>query len=435
MKPKLKQVIAKPNNTSIIIYYSYNGEELRFPTGVKISNKKYSSGKFADWDYSRNAVKSNIVGYEAINEKIQATVNKANSILGEYFKKNITPTPSQLEKLLLSNEQTLIANSTSLITDLFSKFHQAKNEQFTATNTLASLKDFTSTKNLIADFETYKEVAYQVHQFDLLWCRDILNFMRLPHKNEPDKNKFYTTFGSLAGKTARKRFDIIIQFADYLKDSKIINYDLVDSIKNFRRKEIKVPKSEKTTLTIEEVIKLYDHKFDILKHDQIKDTFVFICLTGLRYSDYLLFDKKFIRKSSKSDDLIYEKKAQKTKGSSGLNYKIPLCDIAIEILKKYDYKLPDLANPNELIKAALVEANLFNEPTQKIDKITGKEKMRFECISMHKGRDTFITNLVDVTPLNQLMKYTGHSKLSTLQGYIDTSREVDTNPIKNFNRK
>jgi integrase len=55
---------------------------------------------------------------------------------------------------------------------------------------------------------------------------------------------------------------------------------------------------------------------------------------------------------------------------------------------------------------------------------------------MHKGRDSFITNLVDSTPLNTLMKYTGHSKLSTLQGYIDTNREVETDPIiKAFNRK
>ena len=43
---KIKYVIAKPNNTSIIIYYSLRGKEMRFPTGVRISNSKYKSGKY-----------------------------------------------------------------------------------------------------------------------------------------------------------------------------------------------------------------------------------------------------------------------------------------------------------------------------------------------------------------------------------------------------
>ena len=61
--PKIKYVIAKPNNTSIIIYYSYRGKEMRFPTGIRISNSKYKSGKYQDWDYSQNLVKSNVLGY------------------------------------------------------------------------------------------------------------------------------------------------------------------------------------------------------------------------------------------------------------------------------------------------------------------------------------------------------------------------------------
>lgn len=53
--------------------------------------------------------------------------------------------------------------------------------------------------------------------------------------------------------------------------------------------------------------------------------------------------------------------------------------------------------------------------------------------SLKDLKDIFLIS--QLTPLNQLMKFTGHSKLSTLQGYIDPSREVDTNPIKIFNRK
>ena len=39
-KLKLKRVIAKPNNTSICIYYSKDGIEMMFPTGISISSER-----------------------------------------------------------------------------------------------------------------------------------------------------------------------------------------------------------------------------------------------------------------------------------------------------------------------------------------------------------------------------------------------------------
>jgi hypothetical protein len=74
----------------------------------------------------------------------------------------------------------------------------------------------------------------------------------------------------------------------------------------------------------------------------------------------------------------------------------------------------------------------LNTYTQIIDKETGNYKRRYEAITLHKGRDSFITNLVDTTPLNELMKYTGHKKPSTLQGYIDKKRPVKMDYVKIF---
>ena len=62
--------------------------------------------------------------------------------------------------------------------------------------------------------------------------------------------------------------------------------------------------------------------------------------------------------------------------------------------------------------------------TEEKDKKTGEYLKRYKAISWHNGRDTFITNMVYNTPINELMIYTGHSKLSTLQGYIDFSRTI-----------
>lgn len=435
MKTKLKQVIAKPNNTSIVIYYSKDGDEMKFPTGLSISNKKNKARKFSDWDYTRNTVKPSVQDYETINEKIGKAVEKANRILLDLYKKNITPSSDELLFLLSSDEEQIIANANTFIVDAYEEFYKIKSEKFNANGTPASLKDFTSTKHLIKDFETYKDVNYKIYQFIPTWYREMLNFMKIPHEDDVIGNKHYISDGAMRAKTCKKRFDIFVQFSEYLKEKKLCTQDFIDELKKFRKREIKVPKTDKVTLDIDEIYSVYDYNFKTQSHEIVRDVFVFLCLTGLRYQDYIKFDTKFIKPSKISGDKIYERKATKTKGSSGLNYQIPVCDIALEILEKYNYRLPQPSNPNKEIKEALKETNLFNDPSQIIDKKTGLEKMKYECISMHKGRDSFITNLVDVTPLNQLMKYTGHSKLSTLQGYIDSSREVDTTPIKIFNRK
>ena len=401
MKLSLKRVYAKPNNTSIIIYYSKDGKEMRFPTGISISAEKYNkTGRYKQWDYTANMLKPGIKDYESSKKKIEDLVNKGNDILISLFNNNITPTVAELENLLVTQEEKTIANSNALITELYQLFYNIKSAQFAATNTLISLKDFTSTKNLINDFETYTNRNYKIYQLNNTWCREMLNFMRIPHVDEVLTGKKYKTDGALGPKTCRKRFDIFIQFAEYLKENKIYSQETIDELKKFRRTNIKVPKPDKITLDIDEIHELYEYKFDKKKHEIISDVFVFICVTGLRFTDYKIFNKNFIQKSRDSETLIYERKATKTKGSSGLNYKIPLCEIAIEIIKKYDYKLPLPSNPNEDIKNALKEANLFTQSTNIIDKKTGIEKLRFECISMHKGRDSFITNLVDSTPLN-----------------------------------
>lgn len=435
-KLKLKRVVAKPNNTSICVYYSHLGQEMLFPTGISISSNKYKTGLYKDWDYNDNMVKPSVENYESSKKRIEDLVKKGNDILTELFNQSVVPTAKELKDLLSKEQKTTLISKNNSIIDLYESFYKTKEEQFIANGTPISLKDFTSTKNLIKDFDVYKEEIHKIYQFNTIWCGEMLNFMKISHDDDIEKGKYYITNGKLKPKTSKKRFDIFVQFSEYLKSHKLITQETIDEIKKFRKLNIKVPKTDKVTLDIDEIYTLYEYKFDNEEYEKVKDTFVFLCLTGMRYGDYLNFDKRFIQPSKITKVPVYERKAIKTKESSGLNYKIPLCDLALEILKKYDYKLPKVTNPNETIKKALKITELFEEPVTIYDKHTGVEKLKYECISMHKGRDSFITNLVDTTPLNTLMKYTGHSKLSTLQGYIDTNRDVETEPIiKAFNRK
>ncbi len=156
MKVKLKFVVAKPNNTSIIIYYSKNGEEMRFPTGISISKKTNAKGKYVDWDYDSHKVRPGVIDYEISNDTITELVNRGNYILNELYKKGISPSAKELEDKLSTNQKVIYENNNSYITDLFDLFHKVKEEQFNSSGSISSLKDFTSIRNLLKDFDTYK---------------------------------------------------------------------------------------------------------------------------------------------------------------------------------------------------------------------------------------------------------------------------------------
>ena len=82
----------------------------------------------------------------------------------------------------------------------------------------------------------------------------------------------------------------------------------------------------------------------------------------------------------------------------------------------------------------LKESNLFSEVTLAEDAETGRQLKRYELLSMHRGRDTFITNLINIVPLHELMSYTSHEKLSTLQKYIDYTRDINPEYVKIFDK-
>jgi hypothetical protein len=213
--------------------------------------------------------------------------------------------------------------------------------------------------------------------------------MKTPHEDDVEGGKFYITDGENGAKRCKKVFDIFVQFTQYLKEIKVTTQETIDLIKSFRKTNIKVPKTEKVTLNIEEIHALYDFKFDLEKHNIARDVFVFICLTGLRREDYKHFSKFHIKNTS-SGIKVYDKLARKTKGSSGVNYKIPLCDISVEILEKYDYKPPLPIKINRDIKDALEITGMFDDPTIIIDKKTTGEMRGADLVAKFNA---FISNI------------------------------------------
>lgn len=413
---------------------------MRYSTGVRVESTKDKNGKYTGWDYTNNRLKlppsnSNnrylIATLETKQKKIDELFNKANSLINDYFVKGSVMYPEFLESLLNSREAVQFEKANTSFFEYFNQFLERKRQHFNARGKIVSLKDYNSTLLLLKDFEQFKKIDLRVEHFTNLWLEDLVNYMASKHPKFYGQHKVNSK-GEMASSTIRKRLDIISEFFGYLKELKVVTIEQDELIRKFK-KGVKKQPTQKETLDISEIHKLYKFKFKQKSHEQIRDLFVFLCLTGIRYQDLIDFDKKFIRNSKTGDGLIYVKAASKT----SLDYNIPLCKIVIEILEKYNYELPKITGQygNRAIKEALEVTKLFNDYTQLKDKETKEYKKRFEVITLHKGRDSFITNLVDTTPLNELMKYTGHKKLSTLQGYIDKKRSVKMDYIKIFDLK
>ncbi len=435
---KHKQATVRLNNSTVVIYYSFKGDDMRFPTGVKLEGIKGKDGKYPSWDYKNNRLKilpnngtnrNAIKALEAKQNRIDELLNRANTLINDYFSRGMEMYPKHLSNLLNKVEELKYTAANASFFEYFNQFFERKKEHFTVRGKIISLKDYNSTLLLLKDFEKFKDYDLRIEYINNLWLEDFVNYMSSKHPQYYGDYKVNSE-GEMANSTIKKRLDILAEFFTFLKELKVVTVEQEEMVRKFK-KSIKRQPTRKETLDILEIHKLYQFKFKEQSDIQIKDLFVFLCLTGIRYQDLVSFDKKFIRESKTGDGFVYVKAASKT----SLDYNIPLCNIVLEILKKYNYELPKISGQygNRAIKEALRKTQLFDDYTQIINKKTKDFKRRYEAITLHKGRDSFITNLVDTTPLNELMKYTGHKKLSTLQGYIDKKRPVKMDYIKVFN--
>lgn len=92
-------------------------------------------------------------------------------------------------------------------------------------------------------------------------------------------------------------------------------------------------------LTEEELEMIRSCKINVPSIDRVRDLFLFQCYTGLAYADFEKFD--FERDvEERNGKYIVSDRRKKTNE----DYNIVLLSPAIEILKKYDYKLPVITN-------------------------------------------------------------------------------------------
>src|SRR5829696_900376 len=152
------------------------------------------------------------------------------------------------------------------------------------------------------------------------------------------------------------------------------------------------------TLTVNELMKIFSHRFQEDRLEKVKDVFCFSCFTGLRFSDVVGLKRDNI---FESDIRITIKKTQETT-------RIPLNQYALSILSKYasdENPLPVISSQrtNEYLKEIGKELQI-NEPVRIIRYIGNEILQRVvqvvntnndynaKCIENNKKENNYISH-------------------------------------------
>jgi integrase len=195
-------------------------------------------------------------------------------------------------------------------------------------------------------------------------------------------NLFVFLLGFMSNNTAIQKMKQVKRVIRFAVDE---GYIKVSPYKITLKKE----KKEVQPLTIKEVNTIRKKKIDIGRLAKIRDLFIFECYTGLAFTDLMsLNDNDFHVDESGHKWII--KKRHKT----NVVATIPLLPIALEILDKYNNKLPHMSNVK------------YNAYLKEIGDICGIKK----SLHSHLARHTWATILLNAgMDMVSVSKCLGHS--------------------------
>lgn len=148
------------------------------------------------------------------------------------------------------------------------------------------------------------------------------------------------------------------------------------------------------------------------KLDRVRDLFVFSAYTSLAYADVMNFNFKH---DVVQDDGQYYIDGKRIK--TGSEFYTPILEPAMDVLKKYDYKLPKISNQ---------KANDYLKLIQ--EKMGLRHKLTF-----HIARHSFATLAITYgVPIEVVAQMLGHKNVKTTQIYAKILKDTLKKQAKNF---
>lgn len=179
-------------------------------------------------------------------------------------------------------------------------------------------------------------------------------------------------------------------------------------------------------ITLAERNKLYDATIVIERLAQVRDIFIFQCLTGGRIGDLTKWTKSNINNG------VLSYIAGKTKENKPKTITVPLTAKAIEILSRYDLPdkklLPFISDQkyNEYLKELFEAVGLKRIVTRQHPTTRDQENVRLcDIVSSHMARRTFVGNMYGKIDSGIIGSMSGHVPNSkAFARYHDVSQEL-----------
>lgn len=372
----------KSGKAPIFCRITVNGERAEFSVNEKIEPPK--------WDTSSHRVKGRSELARVTNDHLDIIESKIKSHYNKCIENSDTASANLLKDLISGKQQR--------------KYYLIK--VFEENNRLVKMEE--GSKYVKATVQRYETCLLRLKKFiqkqysaeDIELAKLNLNFIRRFEIYLRTEYKIYDN----ATMNYLKRLKKVIHFAmalGYIDRDPFMQYKTA-------YKEV-----NRGYLTSDELKRIEEKKFRIKRLDRVRDVFVFVCYTGLSYSDLKLLTPGSISKGINGKNwIIYERK------KTGVRASIPILSKAQAIIDKYKSD-PECVADNMLLP---VKSNQkLNSYLSEIAELCEIDKH----VTMHLGRHTFATTvtLTNGVPLETVSKMLGHSSLKTTQIY---SKVVDT---------
>ncbi|WP_224489560.1 tyrosine-type recombinase/integrase [Robertkochia flava] len=370
-------------------YFKEEGKKFVYSTGEKIAPDHWSFDenrpklKGSKKDSNAITIKNQLGRYsDAFEEKLYQCKSTREIItsktLKEHFNETFKKAPTKKDLFFMAYEEFMVEKR------MLKQWKSATEKRYK--NVRNILKGFMAVRGYNITFSTINKRFYAEFTD---YCYSDLNH---------------------ASNTFSRNVGYLVTFMHWAVKSR---YTYNQAFLDFERPKIVETKQE--VLTLEQVEEIFQFNCKTKKLEHAKDLFVFQCLTGLRYSELRLVNKRVVK--GRQLEIKEDKNTDKPER------KIPLSPICLYILKKYDYKLPVISNQkqNEYIKDFLEEAEYNHEVEYSRVKNTEKEtKVDFfhNRISTHTARRTFATIMRNKgVPDKTIMEMTGHKDYKTFNIY------------------
>jgi integrase len=376
----------KADRSVLRLYFNYNGKVLKYSTKINVEQRL--------WDKNRQRMKRQAINSSEINKTLY---NIEQSILSIYH--NAISNDVYIDNTYLRDKLDLKLNRIEK-EDFFSYWENYMLQKSELAKSTKS--DYNQCLNTLKRFEKYSKFKIQFETINLDF------YSRFKHFLLDVEQHAINTFG--------KRIKVIKSVMNYATEIGV-NTNL-----DYQKKSFKVlsKKKKHQYLNINEVTKLENTPL-MGKEDKARDIFLLFCFLGIRYGDYKQIIPSNI--SLKGNQYYLDIIMNKVKNPIS----IPLNQNTVNILKKWNFKLPYLSNNdvNKYIKSACKKAEI-NEVIIENDIV----KKKYELISCHSGRRSFATNgYISNIPIKSLMSITGHKKESTFYNYVQIKRNTELTQI------